>query len=75
MPSPFESSEQFGRPDPSNKVDHGRKEAKKGSTTPKGASFKQGPLETPVSGGSFKDRTAVNDLSAKGFKQKGHTGV
>lgn len=74
MPNAFESSEQFGRPDPSNKIDNGRTNAQKGSTTPKGASFKGGPLETPVSGGNFKDRTAVNPLSAPKFKQKGTSG-
>lgn len=75
MPNAFEASEQLGRPDSANKLDNGRTNAQKGSKTPSAPSFKAGPLETPASGGSFKERTQVNDLQAKGFKQRGPSGV
>ncbi len=75
MPNAFESSDQFDRPDPSNKVDHGRTKATVQYATPKAAKFQKGPLETTGIAGSFKDRSAVNPAKSEKFSAKRPEGL
>ena len=75
MSNAFESNDQFGKPSPSNKMDHGRTPARKGSATPKGADFKMGKISQPSIPGDFKMRDAVNPAQAKGFSSKRPSGL
>lgn len=65
--------DQFGYPDESNSIDHGRSESPKGkSASPSASGFK---APEPLIGQNFKDRGSVNPMGQKKGNPSGFPGL